>query len=571
MKEVPRPKPDAYKSMDERIPPREKEHEPSSGDDPKPPGGFAQEGNNGSEQSAPWPEPQPLEDYLSPVLPMCREMMPDPLAEWAIDVSDQVRCPLDFVFSTALVMTSSVIATRVRIRPGHYTIWEITPNLWGAVVGPPGSKKTPATSEVLKMLDRLKIKEASIYDKEKAAYKGKHADFACELKALRGVIEKLRKQHLEGKSKPEHEERLANLKKQVDELLKNEPQPPVRHRYRINDPTIEALQDILKKDPRCILIERDELTGMLAQWEMDAHKMDRSFYLEAWNGYRPYDGERVVRGEFDLSVLCLSIFGGIQPVKLIHYLRDPKNNLTHDGAMQRLQLSVYPDPPATRKYQDQYENTQAKNRFFAILETLATADFHDFGAISNDFNKVPWFHFNIEAKKIFEDWLFANEQKTADKNEDPSLQEHFAKFPKLFCSLALIFHLIDLADRGKKETYIPVSHAHMALKCCDYLESHARRIYALARNPSLSSAICLAAKITDPKTETPLENGFTARDVFRRQWIGIDSYELVNAALARLEELHWIRPVKTPQSQSGGRPTICYNLNPSLSARRTPQ
>jgi hypothetical protein len=104
MKEVPRPKPDAYKSMDEGIPPREKEHEPSSGDDPKPPGGFAQEGNNGSEQSAPWPEPQPLEDYLSPVLPMCREMMPDPLAEWAIDVSDQVRCPLDFVFSTALVI-----------------------------------------------------------------------------------------------------------------------------------------------------------------------------------------------------------------------------------------------------------------------------------------------------------------------------------------------------------------------------------------------------------------------------------------------------------------------------------
>ena len=552
-----------------KVPPprrgqRHPEPEPASQHEPSGEAGFAQAGNNGSEQTDQWPEPQPLEDYLSPVLSMRREMLPDVLAVWADDVCYRMRCPLDFVAATTVVMTSSVIATRVRMRPGHYDNWEISPQLWGGVVAPPGSKKTPATTEVFKMLDRLEIKEGSIYDEALSAYKAKCADYSCELKALRSVIDKLRKQRLEGKGKPEHEEREANLKKQLEKLLENEPQPPVLRRYRINDPTIEALQDTLKRDPCCILLERDELSGMLAQWEMDGHQMDRAFFLEAWNGLRGYVGLRVIRGEFRIPILCLSLFGGIQPVKLIQYLRNPQTNLSHDGAMQRFQILVYPDPVAKRRHVDQRENTEAKNRYFAILEKLAKTDFHDFGGISDEFNKIPWFHFDVEAKKIFEDWLAANEEKADDKNEDPSLREHFSKFPKLLCSLSLIFHLIELADEGNKQTYIPVRHVQMAIKWSDFLESHARRIYALVRNPSLFSAMCLANKIADPALKIPIENGFSAYDVYRRQWRGVDSYDLINAALARLEETHWIRTMKSPPSKNGGRPTIRYEINPAI-------
>ena len=355
------------------------------------------------------------------------------------------------------------------------------------------------------MLDRLEIDQVSIHDQEQAAYKTKCADHARELKALNSVIDRLRKQRLEGKSKPESQEREATLKTQLEELLKNEPKPPAFRRFRINDPTIEALQDVLKTDPSCILLERDELAGMLAQWEMDGHQMDRAFYLEAWNGLRGYTGLRVIRGEFRIPVLCLSLFGGIQPVKLIQYLRNPQTNLAHDDALQRFQLLVYPDPTPKRKHVDQYENIEAKNAFFAILKKLAYADFHDIGAISDQFIKVPWFHFNVETKKAFEDWLSANEDKVENKNEDPALREHFSKFPKLLCALALIFHLIELADQGKKETYIPLRHLQNAIKWCEYLESHARRIYAMAKTPSLFSAICLGNKITDPDTKTPLE------------------------------------------------------------------
>ena len=138
---------------------------------------------------------------------------------------------------------------------------------------------------------------------------------------------------------------------------------------------------------------------MLAQWEMDGHQNDRPFYLESWNGLHPYDGARIGRGDFFIPNLCLSLFGGIQPPRLAQYLRNPKVCLTTDGALQRLQLLVYPNRGPPLKLVDTYENTSAKNRFFDILQKLAHADFHDLGGQSDQFSPIPWFHFSIEAKR----------------------------------------------------------------------------------------------------------------------------------------------------------------------------
>ena len=63
---------------------------------------------------------------------------------------------------------------------------------------------------------------------------------------------------LSGKAKEGNDKQEEELRSRRDELMKNEPNLPVRRRFRINDPTIEALQDILKDDPKCLLLERDE-------------------------------------------------------------------------------------------------------------------------------------------------------------------------------------------------------------------------------------------------------------------------------------------------------------------------
>jgi Protein of unknown function (DUF3987) len=143
----------------------------------------------------------------------------------------------------------------------------------------------------------------------------------------------------------------------------------------------------------------------------------------------------VNRGHFFLSTLCLSLFGGTQPTKLLHYLRNPRTNLSDDGALYRFQLLVYPNPPARRRHVDQYRDTKQKDRVFAILKKLAYADFHDLGAKSDEFNKTPWFHFNIGVKALFENWLATNEDKVADKHEPIMIRQHLSKYPDLLCAL----------------------------------------------------------------------------------------------------------------------------------------
>ena len=309
---------------------------------------------------------------------------------------------------------------------------------------------------------------------------------------------------------------------------------------------------------------------------MKGHEMDRSFYLEAHTGLRGYRGARVVRGPFFLPLLCLSLFGGIQPIKLVQYLRDPKTNLSHDGAIQRFQFLVYPDPMQDYEYTDRRENTEAKNRFFAILEKLAdTKDFQEFGAILDEYHKIPFFTFDNEAQALFKGWLIENERKI--RNEpDSAMKEHLSKFPDLFARLAVTFHAVELADNAvncqepAKQPQVPARHARMAIQFCDYLESHARRIYSLAQNPPLTAALALAHKFQDP--QVPLgdwfENGFTARDLERKHWAGVDSQDLAQAAIDRLEECGWFRARKTGPSTNGGRPTIRYEINPAIRAKR---
>ena len=189
--------------------------------------GFAQAGNNGSDQTNQWPEPQPLEDFLFPVVPMCREMLSDPMAVWLCDIAYRMQCPLDFVVSAAMVMTSSVLGTRVRMHPKQFDSWQVDPHLWGGVIAPPGSKKTPATSEVFKLLSRLEITAGESYDDALAAYKVALAEHKAELKAVSLTLEKFRKDRLAGKSKEGSDQREAELKKQRDELLQTEPEHPV--------------------------------------------------------------------------------------------------------------------------------------------------------------------------------------------------------------------------------------------------------------------------------------------------------------------------------------------------------
>ena len=128
-----------------------------------------------------------------------------------------------------------------------------------------------------------------------------------------------------------------------------EPESPPLRRYKTDDPTVEKLCEILKENPQGMLVFRDELVGWLRSLNKQGREGDRAFYLEAWSGtVRNYTVDRIGRGTLILPELCVSVFGGIQPGPLSSYVHAVhKGGAGDDGLLQRFQVLVWPDPPAT--------------------------------------------------------------------------------------------------------------------------------------------------------------------------------------------------------------------------------
>ena len=186
----------------------------------------------------------------------------------------------------------------------------------------------------------------------------------------------------------------------------------------------------------------------------------------------------------------------------------------------------------------------------------------------SEFYNKPFFHFDEQAFAFFETWLKKLIRKVRRTDETPVMSQHLNKFKSLMPSLALIFYLVDVAKAlldGKEidalgDCRIPLGYAELAARWCDYLESHARRIYQLGFSASAVAAERLLDKLADDELKVPVPNEFSSRDIYTRNWALLDSSALAEAAIDELVDAGWIRELRDqrnnqkPQTSSSGRP-----------------
>ena len=503
-----------------------------------------------AEPQGDWPEPEPIRNDLRSVAPLRTEMIPVPLHACLTDIAYRMQCPIDFIAAAFVVMASILIGAGCSIKPKRYDDWCEPANLWGGIVAPPGKLKTPALGKAFSPLARLEATAKQEYDDAMRGHEAasvmhdarKKALGTDMLKAARGNGDKER-----------------NLEKEYAEL--EPPARPIWRRYKTNDATIEKLDELMSENPRGVLYFRDELIGFLVTLDREDRKGDRAFHLQAWNGNGSNITDRIGRGTIRTPNVCESVFGGIQPSKLISYLLKAVKNIENDGLIQRFQILVYPDESPNWQLIDQYPDHEAKNRAFAVFEALAAMDFCANGATLEEGAKAPHFHFAPDAQRVFYDWLAAHEKKLRRNGEEPIMIEHLSKFRGLMPRLALVFHLIEVAD-GTASGPVTLRSTQLAAQWCEYLETHARRIYGLVNDIEVAAATRLASKIK----EGAIQDGFTARDVYRNQWGLLDDKEVVALALDELELLRWVRmePPAAPSPPGGRRPLPVYRINPKI-------
>jgi len=501
-----------------------------------------------------WEEPVSLPEGLPPVARLVPSMVPKPLRGWLVDVSERMQIPLDFVAAAAIVVAGALVGRRVGIYPKRYDDWLVIPNLWGAVVGRPSLMKSPALAEVMKPLSRLVAEAYEEYQEKKQPYETEVMVADATKAALRDELKTTAKKAI--KSGDRSELNKIARRSQDAEL----PEEPVLRRYKSEDSTVEKLTEILLENSRGILIHRDELSGWLRNLDKQGREGDRSFYLEGWNGSGSFDVDRIGRGSLHIPALCLSILGGIQPGPIGAYVyQATQGEQGDDGLLQRFQVLVWPDPPASWRNVDRWPENDAKNRAYKVFRQLDALDPQKLGASGEDEEGVPAIRFTDEAQGAFDQWRGELENRLRTAKFPSAFESHLAKYRSLMPSLALLFHLMDFVDGTQESDAVGLKAALRAAAWCKYLETHAARLYSSAQNPAMEAARALLERIR----KGDVKDGSSIREIYRKQWAKLSSPETVYKAAEVLEGFGWLR---VEENKTGGRSTKKVHLHPTLRA-----
>ncbi|WP_201550945.1 YfjI family protein [Psychrobacter sp. DD43] len=527
-----------------------------------------------------WADPKPISHTLPPVTSITPNMLPETLYSYVINTANRLSVPLEFVAVPLVVALGSVIGTKVSIFPKRHDDWQVIPNLWGAVIGQPSSKKSPAMDNAMKPIDNLISKAMKAHKSNMKEHATQTlintAKAKAESDALKSLAKQLASQDDDTDSTEKiTEETIHQKAAAIAESKQQDENIPIPRRHMVSDITVEKLGEIENQNNNGVLQYRDELSGFLASLEKDSEQQARSFYLEGFNGTGSYTVDRIMRGSLFIENHCVSVMGGIQPDKLEMYLEKTMRGLGNDGLIQRFQMMVYPDPLPRTKEKDMAVDKESRDAVYSLFiaaDELNIGTLKGYGANeANKFYKRPHFRFTDDAYKVFMSWLDDLNDK-ADNAEHDVIAQHLMKYGRLIPALALIFHLVDCIEHRSLLGGVSLNALQAAIAWGDMLETHMLRVYSCITDNSHLKASLLSKKILEmlkkPSDKTDKTNwvshGFTARSLKRKNWKGLTDDEAVQTALDVLIEYDWLNYEVVNSTGQGGRPTERYWINPKL-------
>lgn len=491
----------------------------------------------GAPSEGAWPPPRPLPDALLPVPAMTQEMLPQELAPWLTDIAERMSVPLDFVGIPAMVMLGTLIGRKVLVRPEQYTDWSEPANLWGAIIASPGAMKTPVVNQVFAPIKRF---EAEAQTANRTLTEQHHVQCTLAKSRLDAALAAAKK----NPGAPP-----ADLERALMECA-TEPQKPKLKRYMTTDATVEKLGEICADNPDGIMYHRDELPTLFQEIQREEKAAVRGFLLTGWAGLEAYTFDRIQRGTTFIEAVNISLFGTAQPQRIANLVAS--STAKHDdGMIQRLQLLAWPDFVSEWVPADRMPDQRAQEAAFACCQRLSELTANAVDGDTERAGAVPYLRLTDDAREVFNAYRFDLEAQVRSRSLPEPLAAHLSKFRGLIPRLALILHL---AGGGRGQ--VTGDAMQVAVKWAQYLEAHARRMYASVDMVTADTAGLILRRIRNGE----LLDGFCQRDINQKDWSGLRDARAVQEALTTLQEHGWLRVSKTPTS---GRPKEIYHINPA--------
>ena len=469
----------------------------------------------------PWQDP--AIGTTPPVVSFPLDAFPLPLAELVSSGAASVPCPPDYFAVVALAVASVAIGRSIALSLKR--TWDVSPALYVALVGDPGSAKSPAIKAMTRPLWELN---------------GEHI-----------------RRHRDDRKR---EEAAAKADK------RKEDQPPPLKRIVADDVTVESIAPILQDNPRGLIVVRDELTALVAshnQYKPGGKGADRQFFLSAWSGSpvavdRKHNPDRI---PILVPHPFLSVLGGLT-TSMLSELSEAKGR--DDGFIDRMLFAV-PDPVEVRWCDEEVPEDLIEGWHRSIRklwDVPMTAE--------EDGTLRPRFvHLSTPARALYLAWHADHCGEVRGLDFPDHLRGPWQKFRDYCARLALIVDRLDWAfdpTAGGQHRDVSEASVRSAIRLVEYFKAHSRRAHALIRGSggyeNEDARAILKWAIRDERRT------FSERDVkqnFRARFGG-DGPEL-GTALAWLKARHCIRSSAADDEKKRGRPpTPVYEINPALNS-----
>jgi hypothetical protein len=362
--------------------------------------------------------------YSLSVFPL--DVLPAAARALVAEGAASLECPDDLVGVPFLAIAAGVIGNRyaVELKPGYVQ----RAILWIAVIGDPGTAKSPAQAITQACIDVLQREAHERRARELEVYQRELATWTTGEKVGRG----------ERPTAPADEEH-----------------------FFTTDSTLEGLARMLGASesitPGFVLI-RDELAGWVLSFDAyrSARGGDRQTWLSMWAGM-PFKSDRAGRDSIYVPEPAVSVCGGIQPDVLPSLGAESGGR---DGFNERFLFS-YPDA-APMRWTDSFVSQQARDNVTATFRKLR-------GREGGIVRLAP------AARQVYAQWV--NDNADLQESVTGLLRGFYAKLPAQAARVALVLHCVANADDPVGRCLSPQTMAG-AIRLIEYFREHGHRAFA---------------------------------------------------------------------------------------------